>query len=64
MEQQEITVCAAIRLSDIIGEILYGRPLQLTCHKKQQNGYSVAFGKVVALKTQMLHVGIIAGLTL
>ena len=48
----------ALRLSDIIGEILYGRPLQLMCHKMQQNGYSVAFGWPVAWKIKTLHVAI------
>ena len=54
----------ADRLSDIIGEILYGRPLQLTCNKMQQNDYSVVFSKLVPLKTQTFHAEIITGLAL
>jgi hypothetical protein len=48
----------------IIGEILYGRPLQLTCNKIQQNDYSVAFGWLVAWKIKMLHVAIRARVAL
>jgi hypothetical protein len=45
-------------LSDIIGGILYGRPLQLMCNKIQQNDYSVAFGWLVAWKIKTLYVAI------
>jgi hypothetical protein len=48
----------AIWLSDIIGEILSGRRLQLTRYTKQQHGYSVAFGWLVAWKIKTLHVAI------
>ena len=59
-QSEETAPCFDSRLSDIIGEILYGIPLQLTCNKMQQNDYSVAFGQLVALKVKTLQAAIMA----